>query len=46
MRLAGARRPQEDDVLVLFEEVELGEVQHGLALQAASEGEVEVTRAS
>ena len=27
---------------MLFEEVELGEVQHGLALQAASEGEVEV----
>ena len=42
VRLAGARRPQEDHVLVLGEEVELGEVQHGLALQRAREGKVEV----
>ena len=42
VRLAGARRPQEDDVLVLGEEVELGEVQDALALERAREGEVEV----
>jgi len=42
VRLAGARGPEEDDVLVLGEEVELGEVEHGLALQAAGEAEVEV----
>jgi len=42
VRLAGARRPGEDHVHVLGEEVELGEVQHGLALHGAREAEVEV----
>jgi hypothetical protein len=40
--LAGARRPQQHDVLAGVQEVELGEVQHRLLLQAAREAEVEL----
>jgi len=46
MRLAGARRPEEDHVLLLGEEVALVQMQDRLAFEAAREGEVEVTRAS
>jgi hypothetical protein len=42
MRLAGARRSEEDDVLAAVQEVELAEVQHRLAADAGLEGEVEV----
>ena len=42
MRLAGSRGSQEDDVLLLAQEVELGQVHHLVALHAALEGEIEV----
>src|SRR3954454_16322531 len=42
MRLAGAGRPEEDDVLAAGEEVELAEVQHRVAPQGGLEGEVEL----
>jgi len=39
VRLAGARRSQEDDVLLAEQEVELGEVQHEILLQRALEAQ-------
>jgi hypothetical protein len=42
MRLAGAGRPEQDDVLLGVQEVELAEVLDDLALDRALEGEVEL----
>jgi len=42
VRLAGARRTEQDDVLAAVQEVELAEMQDGLAPQARLEGEVEL----
>jgi hypothetical protein len=42
MGLAGAGRAEQDDVLAAGDEVELAEMQNGLAPQAALEGEVEL----
>jgi hypothetical protein len=42
VRLAGAGRAEQDDVLAAGEEVELAEVQDGVALEAGLEGEVEL----
>jgi hypothetical protein len=41
VRLAGAGRAEQDDVLLAGQEVELAEVQDRLALEAGLEGEVE-----
>src|SRR5690242_10835985 len=42
MRLAGAGRAEQDDVLAAGEEVELAEVQHRVAADRGLEGEVEL----
>jgi hypothetical protein len=42
MALAGPGRAEQDDVLAAGEEVELAEVQNGLAPQRGLEGEVEL----
>ena len=42
MSLAGPGRAQQDDVLLAGEEIQLGEVQDGLAAQRRLEGEVEL----
>ncbi len=44
VRLAGAGRAQEDDVLAAVQEVELAEVQDQVALEARLEGEVELLK--
>jgi hypothetical protein len=42
VRLAGAGRSEQDDVLASGEEVELAEMQDGVAPQRGLEGEVEL----
>src|SRR4051794_31978065 len=42
VRLAGAGRPEQDDVLLAGEEIQLAQMQYRLAPQAGLEGEVEL----